>query len=302
MIFYVFSFNRGQFLENCVRSIEDCAPQSSIVIFDDRSNDPDTVDTLKRLAGKHRVVSSQSDPGHKHGGLYANMQFALEAAPDDTILCFIQDDTQLVRKLTDPDQKSILEAFNNRPDLGFISPAFIRGIALQNQSARQFDYDPDVNLLYWRESRRSAGVYYSDIFMTTARRLRSRQWRFQAGEPANQRQAQSIFSRMGYLPCPFIMWLPYGTAYRGKQKTLALRLAEKIRHCGFHPFRYMQDSDVDYLRSQSPPTLPIAEEFLSTTRGELKKPWIYDPLQNSSALKHLNRVELYLRSAFPLTF
>ena len=47
--FCVFSFNRGRFLEHCVRSIERCAPTAAVHIYDDASDDPDTLAALARL-------------------------------------------------------------------------------------------------------------------------------------------------------------------------------------------------------------------------------------------------------------
>lgn len=296
MIFFVFSFNRGQFLKNCIDSIEYCSPDSSIIIYDDQSDDPATLEALNFLAAKHPVISSNQIPDHKHGGLYSNMQAALNSVKNDQIVCFIQDDLQLVRRLDESDHFFIAECFEKNPNLGFLSPAFIRGISVQKSDIDKFYYNTEMNLFFWRETERSAGVYYSDIFISTSGRLRSHGWYFRNSEPANQEQAKSEFLQMGYMCCPFLMWLPYGPAYRSKKKTFALSVAEKNRGCGFYPFRYMTDDEVSYLRSCSGYKLPIAEEFLTSTQEGLEKPWIYNPLQGSRLLKHLSRAEIFLKS------
>lgn len=296
MIFFVFSYNRGPFLGNCVESIVRCSPDSEIVVFDDQSDDPDTVRILKELSKNHRIVSSGDDSGHKHGGLYSNMQSALDLVEGDELICFTQDDTQVVRFLTDEDQRFIEACFSKHPDLGFISPAFIRGITLKRAGDNPFSYDAEMDAFFSRSSKRSAGVFYSDIFLSTSGRLRGNGWVFGQGEPANQKQAKSKFTAMAYMRTPFLMWLPNGGAYRGKTKTLALRLAERSKHCGFYPFQYMTEKEIQTLMSCSPTRLPVAEDFLKTIQGNPQKPWVYNPLQGSRVLKHLNQAELLLKS------
>ena len=43
----VFSYNRGQLLDNCVRSIEEFSPDTHITVFDDQSDEPETIETLR---------------------------------------------------------------------------------------------------------------------------------------------------------------------------------------------------------------------------------------------------------------
>jgi glycosyltransferase involved in cell wall biosynthesis len=297
MIFFIFSYNRGEFLANCVRSVEECSPGSRIVIFDDQSEDPYTREVLEQVSARHVVASAGDDQGHKHGGLYSNMQAALESLEKDEVICFLQDDTQLVRPLSEVDHGFISQCFIKVPSLGFLSPVFFRGVSAWGRGLGEVDYDADMKLFFRRASKRSAGIYYSDIFISTSERLRSNGWRFEVGEPENEVQAKAKFSAMGYLKCPFAMWLPNGPAYRGKKKTLALRVAERSRSCGFYPFRYMTEDEVRYLRSSPVPVLPVAEDFLELRNGhQLTKPWIYNPLQQSRVLKHLNRAELLAKS------
>ncbi|MGM0812712.1 MAG: glycosyltransferase [Pseudomonadota bacterium] len=293
--FFVFSYNRGQFLANCVHSIERSAPGAPIVVFDDCSSDPATCAVLEDIAIRHRVVRAGETTRHKLGGLYGNMQAALESAADNEFVCFTQDDTQMVRALSDEDYRTIAACFAARPELGFLSPAFIRGISRRGRRRIDFGYDARLQLFCPRPSRRSAGVHYSDICLSRADRLRAAGWRFRIGEPANSAQAAMHFGPMGYLRCPFLMWLPNGPAYRGKTKTLALRWAERRRRCGFHPFRDLDPAVVERLRHAPAPLLPVAEDFLTIADGELDKPWVYDPLQGASLLKHLNRGELFLK-------
>jgi glycosyltransferase involved in cell wall biosynthesis len=299
MKFYIFSYNRGTFLDHCVTSIEKCAPSSPIVIFDDTSNDPHTREVLGRLSQRHRVISSGKLSGHKHGGLYGNMQSALEKMDDDELFCFLQDDMQLVRSINDDDISYIHNFFQVYSDSGFLQPTFLKG-ATRSKDAELIRYDAEGQVYFREQNKNSAGFYYSDICISTARHLRERGWTFETGEPTNEMQAKRLFpTRMGLMRDPFAMWLPYAPAYRGKQKTLALKLAEKTRNCGFYPFKIMSDAASAELKARPAESLPVAEDYLETINPGLKKPWIYYPLQGSRSFKHLNRLELFLRRLLP---
>ena len=62
----------------------------------------------------------------KHGGLYANMQSALDEAQEDYVL-LMQDDTQIVRKMEQEDLEAINRAFEAFPTAAFLSLMFLMG-------------------------------------------------------------------------------------------------------------------------------------------------------------------------------
>ncbi|MEE4251326.1 MAG: glycosyltransferase, partial [Alcanivoracaceae bacterium] len=97
MLFCIFSFNRGQFLEICIASIEQYAPDARIAVFDDNSYDEYTRDVLKKVAEKHTVIQPGHQSQRRLGGLYGNMQSALDYAAKENLVCYLQDDTQMVR-------------------------------------------------------------------------------------------------------------------------------------------------------------------------------------------------------------
>ncbi|WP_226703889.1 glycosyltransferase family 2 protein [Microbulbifer elongatus] len=298
MHIFVFSYNRGPFLENCIRSIEACAPQCGLTVIDDGSDDPETCRVLAEIGQRHRVVDKTAESGHKLGGLYANMQAAFEMAADDELVCFLQDDTQMVRSLTDEDLAELRQSFDEQPDLGFISPAFVRGISIQKKVDQDFRFDAERNFWFWYPRKRSTGTWFSALLIADPRRLRQVDWHFEVGESVNNRKAAKIFCRMARMRAPFSMWLPNGRAYRGKQKSLALRFGEWSRRCGLYPLEIMSDAQVQALKTAEPAQLPVAETCLKTTRGNIRSPWAYDPMQGAGWLKLLDRFERKLRGLF----
>ncbi|NNE62520.1 MAG: glycosyltransferase, partial [Gammaproteobacteria bacterium] len=154
MIFCIFSFNRGTFLRNCIQSIENCAGQSKIIVFDDNSDDPETVEVLQDIKARHTLVQPGHSSQHHLGGLYGNMQSALEYCRDEDLVCYLQDDTQLVRPLTAHTITAINGAFDRLPRLGFLHPCFVKGI--NRSRGATYLYDNDSRLYYRAPTQRSA--------------------------------------------------------------------------------------------------------------------------------------------------
>lgn len=298
MHFFVFSFNRGDFLENCVASIERCAPGHPVTVFDDDSNDEATRQVLGAIGNRHRVLCpSANGPESKHGGLYGNMQAALEIAASDELLCYLQDDMQLVRSVTADDIDAAERYFERCPDAGFMQPAFLKGSNRRSDRA-QMRIDAKSGGYFADRLDRSAGAYYSDVFISRAARLHQSGWHFRNREAANELQARQRFRQMVYLRNPFAAWLPQAPAWRGKRMTLALRLGQRAGRCGLYPFDTLGDEEARAFTQRETAILPFAEDFLSVGDADLPRPWTYHPLQGRRMLKLLNSIELKIRKPF----
>lgn len=294
MTFCVFSYNRGRFLKNCVESVKRCVPEAEIVIFDDNSTDPETRDYLARAASFSRVMGPEKEGEIKHGGLYHNMNSALQLCHDRSLVCFLQDDTQVVRPVSGSELRQVARLFESHPELGFLHPCFIRGIDLKKRPVTPLK-GPETSLFYRQDSGQSSGTHYSDLVIFQPRRLIDYGWHFQQSEPDNNRQARELFSMMAYMWLPFAMWLPEVPAYRGKHKTLGLKLAERKKRVGFFPFRLWTEEDVVDARENAASQLPVAEDCLSCVPQDPPKPWTYNPLTGLRFYKQLNNIEVAVR-------
>ncbi|MBY5994079.1 glycosyltransferase family A protein [Ferrimonas balearica] len=293
--FFVFSFNRGEYLANCIDSLRRCAPGHPITVMDDHSDDPQTRQVLEVLGADCTLWSPPAGAAQsKHGGLYANMQAALEMSQPGELLCFLQDDTQLVRPLTVADHATLSGYFDRYPDAGFVQPAFIRGCnrAADDPNTR---YDAESGMYFVDRKGRSVGTYYADILVTRADRLTGVNWQFAGKEPLNEKQARAHFRPMAYLRNPFAAWLPNVPAYRGKVKTLGLKLAEQRTGARFNPLAIMDATEQQALSERSDAVAPYAEDWLTPTQGPVAEPWIYYPLQGQRGLKLLNNLEVKAR-------
>ncbi len=297
MIFFVFSYNRGPHLRNCIESIEVCAPGHTIVVYDDASDDPETRQVLSDIAQRHEVRGpDNSQAKSQHGGLYGNMQRAIDSVEGDQILCFLQDDTQMVRPIEEQDLAFISDYFERFPTAGFLAPVFQKRITRQRTLDRfVFHEDRGVYICEHQSRKQVAGVYYSDISVTRSGRLRSVNWQFVQDEFGNEEQAKRNFLPMGYLYAPFAMWLPNPPAYRNKKKSFTFQLAEIVNRAGFYPFHIMDEQSIQRLRHHAKSQVPIAEDYLSVKVPGLRSPWIYDPLRRYRLLRKLAKLEAFLK-------
>jgi len=297
---FVFSFNRGELLANCIESVERCAPWARLTIVDDDSDDPATRAVLADLATRHRVRApadwAEDGPAgvHNHGGLYPNMQAAFAHLEDDEVFCFLQDDMQLVRRL-DPAEIPHFHRLVAGPDgPRFAHPPFMKG-SNRRTNASLIRFDAALDTYFVDRFHRSAGAHFSAVCLGHAGALRRVGWNFIPRESANERQARTSLGQMAYLRCPFVAWLPNVPAYRGRMRTLALRLAERRHASGFHPLETMDEPQRVAFLERDPAILPWAEDFLQTRDAPVAQPWIYYPLQGVRTLKYLNGAEVKLR-------
>lgn len=295
--FLVFSFNRGEFLRNCIESIKHCAPDSRITIWDDNSTDELTCGIVAALAGSSTLIDVRQpaldEHGNrsKHGGLYNNLQSACASVADGSLICCIQDDMQLVRSISSDEINHWNLLLQTGVHKGFIQPAFLKAVSAD------IVFVAGKNAYHVNRQHRSAGAWYSDVFMTRIDLLRQVNWQFRARESQNELQARDNFDQMVYLKNPFVAWLPGAPAWRGKRRTWAMRQAERSRRCGFYPLQIMSAQARQDFCARPADVLPLAEEFLQLRdgNGALEKPWFYYPLQGKRGLKLLNKIELLFK-------
>lgn len=292
MLFCVFSYNRGRYLENCIDSIERCAPEAGIAIFDDNSDDADTVALLADLGRHYPVIQPEKDSYGRLGGLYGNMQRALIFSQDQgqNLVCYLQDDTQMVRPFSVDDEKNMERIFASNENTGFVHPCFLRG-RNRSRDVQQMTYDDRAGVYYRQGTRKQVGVHFSALHVMQPARLMARGWSFLESEPRNDAQAQRLFGPMAYLHKPFAMWLPEVPAYRGKRKTWALNRAERERQSGYFPFRTLDEAAERALAERPRQHAPFAEDVLECVEVTPAKPWAYHPMQGSRWLQRLSSME-----------
>jgi hypothetical protein len=296
--FYVFSYNRGPFLRNCVQSIQRYCPKSAITIVDDGSLDPETVEILTGFSRELRVIRQEKKSGEKLGGLYRNMQLALDDLPSNGCFVFIQDDCQVVRPLLPEDDDSIMGYFGKFDRAAFLNPHFLKGIRKGGiLSSIRLEKDFPIYFYHFSEKwkNRSVTMYYTDICVGHAGRLREKGFRFQTNETTTAIHARTLFSKMGTMVNPFLMSLPQVPIYRGQYKTWAVHAAEKRLGTEPNAFAPWSEQQLSRFLRREPSVLPFAEDFLECLGSPPKRPFVKESVNAFPVLRLIHKVELQIK-------
>lgn len=296
--FLVFSYNRGKFLENVVRSILKNVPGGSVLIVDDNSNDAETVQTIECLREYEPVEVMQpvSTNRGRHGGLYNNMQSAFEFSLDFEFLAFLQDDTQIVRNLDIEDLLYFRRYFGHFPNAAFLNPRFLMGLRSRGiKKALRLDESFQCYFYNFEEKwkDRSVTQFYTDISVAKTSRLLRESWGFLQGESTNAAIARTKFGKMGQMTHPFVANLPLVPFYRGKRKSRPIRVAESRIGSSPKSFKNMSNHQVDAMRNRDLQILPFAEDFLETIDPKVPKPYQYKAVNAFPFLRLWNRFDLW---------
>lgn len=293
---FIFSYNRGLYLQNCVESVKRFAPGCSVTVFDDDSTDPNTRQILSSLPPEILVRQPNRRSTDRHGGLYANMQAALDTAPSGERALFIQDDMMLVRSLRPADFDYIDTFFSKFPRAAFLNPVFLKG-KRKRRDYRISHLHPDfpVYFRHYPSKKNSRGLTYADAVIADLNRLRAARWRFLPGEIANAEQAREHFGGMGFMAYPLMMFLPQVTVYRGGRKTLGVRIAERRSGTAPKPFLPLSDDRLRDFFSRDLSILPHAERFLDCVDRTVPKPFVYSAVNAYPLAYCLHKAELLLR-------
>jgi len=273
---FLFSFNRGRFLKNCLQSIELAAPNSPVTIIDDDSDDPETLRILESAACQHDVIQPHDRrlSESKTGGLYNNLNLAINLMRDrkNVRALFLQDDMQFVRRLTQKDIRIIDAYFAANPTAIQMQTCFIR----REDEARFRErgrVDASATSLIIPPDLQRGKDTFSAVGVFDASRVAERLGSFEAGEGRNNITARRAGIVMGRAIFPFINWLPYPISHRDRSRGIAHGVMEWVGGAGYHPIAMMTaDEEVDFL-SRSPDVLPIAERFLRAPTAPRHDRW-----------------------------
>lgn len=292
----IFSYNRGDFVKNCIASIEQCVSKEvSITLYDDDSTDKRTLEYLSSQA--YPVINCGNSGSNRHGGLYENMQLALEATKSKYLL-FLQDDTQLVRRLDEIDLKSIDAFFDEDQTAAFMNPVFLKGHrrkSIDKQLRPETKYRGYFQEISESLKPRPVSMYYCDVVLANVARLKSVAWTFKESETSNAFQAKAHFSKMLQLADPFVMHVPEVPVFRGRTSTFGARLAEKVVGSDIKQFQIMSDLQVTEMRSRSLSLSPYAEDFLCTVNPKVRTPYTYNAINARLYTRILHKLEYGFR-------
>jgi glycosyltransferase involved in cell wall biosynthesis len=288
----ILSYNRGGYLLNCVDSCLRNMPGCAVRIYDDQSDDPATAGALKIARDRGcEVISSETVlDKERHGGLYANMQRAL-ADCDSPYLVYLQDDTQIVRRVDGPTIALIAETFTDA-DVAFIRSQFFKQMDMHRFRAH-FPEQIRGDILEPIGRYRDCDIdhAYCDIMIADARKLKAAGWTFRPNERANQILARSLFKFMPYLRHPFVFYCPEVPSYRDRKLYLASRIVQKSRNGRIVRLNDLDGDRLEAFLNRPQSEFPIAEDWLTADLPDVIRPFVFQDYSRTRWLTVLYKVE-----------
>ncbi len=285
----VFSYNRGDYLRNCLESLRRNMPFAEVTVFDDHSDDPATVAYLATLS--ERVVQPPKNKGTRHGGLYANMQAALRDTVADMLL-FLQEDMQVVRPVSEGDVQAISALFDADPNRAFVSPSFIKGLRRGRYLRGMMPCATPRSYVSRNHADRLA---YFDVAVAHVARLRAADWHFAPGEHANVLRARVDFADMPVMADPFVFYCPEVPIFRNRGRSLASRLAARVTGPDLKAFADMTDTETQAFHARPLDQWPVAEDFLRPLNPRVRRPFVYADVRARWWLRVLHKLEQALK-------
>lgn len=272
---FIFSFNRGKFLENCVQSIESNFPASSIFIMDDNSDDTQTIKILENLKERATVYNNFQREGNSHvGGLHSNMNNALDICEslEESVALFMQDDQQVVRSVSETEIEKMQSFF----DMG--NSSFVIQTCFMKKEHKQASNSLIPYGDFFRRDCRARGLEagncaYSDTGIFSISRCRETLGEFSVGESTNEERARKLGLQLGFLHTPFMHYLPFPISYRKRGRSWSTRWADRLAGAGIHSFSTMDVETLARLHSRERASLAYAEDWLVAPTAPKAEIW-----------------------------
>ncbi len=291
----ILSHNRGRYLENLLESIQTNFSGHSTRIYDDYSDDLETIEILEYLKKTYPILRhNQHRTPHKNhlGGLWENMSLALQDAVDGGFerIFYVQDDCQFVRPVTAEFLAACESIFERKKNIVQIHTNFFKGFSPDLEDRYRIDHELGTYL------DPSYGI--CDLGLTHVSRLSESGFTFSKSEGYNNKIAKEKYGfQLAIARDPVMMYTPWPETHRDKTSILT-KFFREVNHRGVHagvnPYECMTHKEIAELLERPIEELPIAERFLRT-RKDLKKPWWYS---NVFETKKIKRLDLFLQGSW----
>lgn len=233
----IFSYNMGATLQNCLDSIAAMCPGFQTVVFDDNSEDPETLRVIEQ--NRYRLYDAFTNKGPKggkrHGNLYQNIQTMMDHARERGFryLFMLQDDMQFVRPLSPDVCRQYDDIFASDQRVIQVDPRFLRRgnyeIVPHNGGYR---HGPETS--------------YADVGITDLERLGKTGWRMTESERRNQQQLAELGLMRLFPFTPVVMHVPFPNLFRqGRRKIRPFPFNR-----GHYRFHYMTDTEIKAMDSR----------------------------------------------------
>jgi len=258
LLIVLFCYNRARELKNAINSINKHVNGVDVALFDDDSNDVDTINVINEHYNNFVCVYRGTDKtlsDQKCGGLYSNMQRAYEYAwrNDYKYVYFIQDDMQIVRNLNDNVLAEYDDIFKSDSRITQIDPRFLR----EEQSGI---YDSNIKAYWLKKRPHFAASGFFDL-----NKLKEKEFHF----IVNKQTSYKLASEKDLIRvCPYTpitMHIPFPELYRKKTiKNETIKVAQR----GVWHYKDLSAEAINGMDFRDPQVLPYARTCLQISGGK----------------------------------
>lgn len=296
---FIFSYNRGRWLNNCVRSAFRCVPDCQLTVIDDCSDDPETLAVLQQIDEVPHVNVIRSNQGGQRylGGLYGNMQAALDLT-DAEWGFILQDDMQFVRKMSAGDVVRVDQFFDRFKNTALLYSSFLK---FENRGRDESKLAIDVSFpVYWYRSsspyfQKDGKGFFADVGIFNFRRLKNKSWKWVDDRFENNRRYYELFSGIGIDPWPTFMFLPFPLTTKFRKLTFVQRASQLVLRHGFYPYQQLEGGGLSAFMTRDLAVLPQADTFLRSPGAPSGAFSFSDAHRRSKYLARLELIERWIR-------
>lgn len=263
----IFTFNRPQYLRNLVNSHCAFAPEIPILVIDDDSTDPEqlhVLDDLLEVSGIEVISVRSAD--HRHGGLYPNMNMALNIAHERgfRFLNLLQDDMQIVRPVSE-DLMYVCSLLEATKDALQISLTFRKYLDVKSEP--QPAAIPDLYM--------SRTLQAADTGIIHVARAKERGFSFLWSEREHSALAKSLGLKNYVFRDPAISFVPWPIFFRNRQTITRRRITVNRETSDFISIRAMSSIEVIALKNRDVGILPYMEDWCRPNKRYWLAPYSY---------------------------
>lgn len=277
MLIAVMSYNRGNFLSNCIRSIEENIKWNyELIIYDDSSTDLETKEVLFDLNKQYLVkVNTPAEAHQKVKGLYENMNHSLRDAASlgCTWLFIIQDDMQIIRPVASTELNVLAQLVDNE----IAVPLFFKKNH-QKEYIKLLKADDQLKIYRPASVEQTYMNGIADVGLFNVSGLMRRNWVFLNDEGTNIKRGRELGFQRVVFQHPFVAYLPWPATRRllNSFRGVVKLFTDVYFNAGFHPYKTMSEASIEKLLRKDVWDIPFGEDYLTLQNGEqLTKPWNY---------------------------
>jgi len=260
---YIFTYNRLQYLQNAIQSVEKFYPYETIYIVDDGSDDPEMLSFIEKNKNKYEFIFPNSKIIGDRGGLYSNLNYCMNHAKknDYDYVLMMFDDLQIVRNISSSElEQDAYYLKNNSLRAYGIVPSFFP--ITEKSAGIELNLCVQDNYYVAKKDCTIQTYNLADVGVVSVRNFFDLMKKFEINESLSQKKCREKNLVAPHSWLPIGSRLPFQEYKRRGRNPKAIELLNVVSKRGFYPFNDMTELTVEALANRNRYEFPYAENWL----------------------------------------